>query len=139
MHNTYMDDCASGSASAARSHHIMDEIECSLNKGGFTTKGMTETGKDPLPQLSKDGKSITVLGFRWFPQRDIFKLNTGEINFSKKLRGRKSPGAAGVIPLLLTLRHCVSRTAEVFDLVGRVAPILAGLKIGINVLHLRTL
>ena len=139
MHNTYMDDCASGSASAALSHHIMDEIECSLNKGGFTTKGMTETGRDPLPQLSKDGKSITVLGFRWFPKRDIFMLNTGEINFSKKLRGRKSPGAAGVIPLLLTLRHCVSRTAEVFDLVGRVAPILAGLKVDISILHLRTL
>ena len=139
MYDTYMDDCASGTVSAAQSHRVIDEIECSLNKGGFTTKGITESGKDPLPQLSKDGKSITVLGMKWFPKGDFFKLNIGEINFSKKLRGRKRPEASGIIPLLLTLRHCVSRTAEVFDLVGRVAPILAGLKVDINALHLRSL
>ena len=37
------------------------------------------------------------------------------------------------------MRNCVSRTAEVFDLVGRVAPILAGLKVDINALHMRCL
>ena len=139
MYDTYMDDCASGTASAALSHHVIDEIECSLNKGGFTTKGITESGKDPLPQLSQDGKSICVLGFKWFPKGDFFKLNIAEINLSKKLRGRKRPEASGIIPSVLTLRHCVSRTAEVFDLVGRVAPILAGLKVDINALHMRSL
>ena len=71
MYDTYMDDCASGTASATRSHHVMDEIECSLNKGGFTTKGMTESGKDPPAHLNKDGKSITVLGIKWFPKGDF--------------------------------------------------------------------
>ena len=139
MYDTYMDDCASGTANATRSHHVMDEIECSLNKGGFTTKGMTESGKDPPAHLNKDGKSITVLGIKWFPKGDFFKLNIDEINFSKKLRGRKCSGSAGVMPSILTMRNCVSRTAEVFDLVGRVAPILAGLKVDINTLHQRSL
>ena len=124
MYDTYMDDCASGTSSATLSHQVMDEIECSLNKGGFTTKGMTESGKDPPAHLSKEGKSITLFGFIWFPKGDFFRLNIDEINFSRKLRGRKEAQTAGIIPLILTMRNCVSRTTDVFDLMGRVVPIL---------------
>ena len=57
------------------------------------------------------------------------------MNFNRKLRGRKQSENAGIIPDLLTLRHCVSRTSEVYDPRGLVAPILAGFKVDTNLLH----
>ena len=82
---------------------VMDEIENSLSYGGFTLKGFSMSGEDPLPHLSADGKSINVLGQLWFPKGDFIRLTVGELNFNRKLRGRKLPENAGLIPDLLTL------------------------------------
>ena len=135
MYDTYMDDCASGTPSWEESVRVMDEIENSLSNGGFTLKGYSMSGEDPLEHLSADGKSVSVLGQKWFPKGDFIKLNVGKLNFNRKLRGRKQSENAGIIPDLLTLRHCVSRTSEVYDPRGLVAPILAGFKVDTNLLH----
>lgn len=137
MEDTYMDDCASGTECSDQSARVMDEIECAVSTGGFSLKGFTVSGEDPLEHLSTDGISITVLGLKWFPKGDFIKLNIGDLNFNKKLRGRKRPDNVGVIPDRLTLRQCVSRVSEVYDPVGRVAPVLAGLKLDISTLHKR--
>ena len=135
-YDTYMDDCASGTPRWEESVRVMDEIENSLSYGGFTLKGYSMSGEDPLEHLSADGKSVSVLGLRWFPKGDFIKLNVGELNFNRKLRGRRQSENAGIIPDLLTLRHCVSRISEVYDPRGLVAPILAGFKVDTNTLHL---
>ena len=103
MYDTYLDDCASGTPSWEESMRVMDEIENSLSYGGFTLKGFSMSGEDPLPHLSADGKSINVLGQLWFPKGDFIRLTVGELNFNRKLRGRKLPENAGLIPDLLTL------------------------------------
>ena len=72
---------------------------------------------------------------KWFPKGDFIRLNISELNFSRKLRGRKSSVKAGQIPDVLTLKNCVSRTSEVFDPLGRVTPLTAGLKLDVSVLH----
>ena len=35
----------------------------------------------------------------------------------------------------MTLRDCVGKASEIFDLTGKIAPIIAGLKLDVNVLH----
>ena len=133
--DTYMDDCASGTESASASNKVMDEIQVALAKGGFSLKGFTTSGSPPLAELSHDGESVTVLGLKWFSEGDFFRLNIGELNFSRKQRGRKVLDNSGKIPDILTLRNCVSRASEIFDPVGRAAPIVGGLKLDISTLH----
>ena len=60
-------------------------------------------------------------------------LNIGEINFSKKVRGRKRE-CSSVVPEKLTVRHCVGKVAEVFDSLGRVVPLIAAMKLDISYL-----
>ena len=116
-----------------------DELKLVLEKGGFTLKGVTISGEEPPPHLSADGESVCVGGMKWFPKGDFLKLNIGVLNFSKKERGRKSSSQVGLIPESFTRRHCVGKVSEIFDPLGRVSPILAGMKIDINELSSRKL
>ena len=61
------------------------------------------------------------------------------MNFARKERGKKPQAKVGSIPEMLTLTDCVSRRSEVYDPLGRVAPILAGIKLDESILHQRCL
>ena len=137
MEDTYMDDCVSGTSSPGESMKVMNEIELSLKTTGFTLKGFTTSGCDPPPKLSADGVSVFIFGLKYFPKDDFYKLNISKMNFSRKVRGRKNTERVGIIPEKLTLQNCASRAAEVYDLLGRVAPIMGGIKIDISTLHKR--
>ena len=132
-----MDDCASGTESPEKSNKVRDEVHATDSKGGFSMKGFTTSGSPPPKHLSQDGESILVLGYKWFPEGDFFKFNIGEVNLSPKRRGRKALDNSGKIPDILTLTNCVSRASEVFDSLGRAAPIVGGLKLDISTLHKR--
>ena len=84
-----MDDCASGTESLDKSFRVMDEIQAAIRQGGFDLKGFSISGRSPPEHLTQDGESVTVLGLKWFPKGDFFKLNIGEQNFSQKLKGKK--------------------------------------------------
>ena len=139
MNDTYMDDVASGTEGLEQTLLVTDQINLAVGTGGFSMKGFTFSGSDPPEHLSKDGKSITVLGLRYFPKGDFFKLNFGDMNFARKERGKKPQAKVGTIPEMLTLTDCVSRRSEVYDPLGRVAPILAGIKLDESILHQRCL
>ena len=132
--DVYVDDCISGELTEEERLQATDQLQLSLECGGFTLKGFTFSGSDPDEDLSGDGLSIMVGGLRWFPKEDILMLNVGKINFSRKVRGRKTSNKTE-IPEILTKRHCVSIAAEVFDPIGRVTPITAGIKLDISHLH----
>ena len=53
--------------------------------------------------------------------------------------GKKSPKLSGILPERFTRRDCVGRVAEVFDLIGRFTPVIAGLKLDISDSSLRGL
>ena len=84
-------------------------------------------------------KSVLVGGLRWFPKEDDLMLNIKELNFNKKIRGKISSKNAGIIPEKLTKRDCVNIVAEVFDTLGFVTSLLAGIKLDISGLHQRLL
>ena len=57
----------------------------------------------------------------------------------KKIRGRRPAGSEEGIPDKLTRRQCVSKVAEVYDLVGKLTPITAAMKLDLHELVLRRL
>ena len=130
-HDVYVDDCLSGEKSHLLATKRADELEVVLNRGGFSLKGISFSGKDPPERLTDDGKSVSVGGMKWFPKDDYLTFDIGDLIFAKKLRGRK-PTKDDTVPLQLTRRHCASKVGEVFDLTGKLTPITAAMKIDLH-------
>ena len=135
LEDTYMDDCISGTSGPEETRLTVDDIQNAIAKGGFSVKGFVFSGEDPPEVLANGEKFILVGGSKWFPNGDFIGLNISELNFSRKVRGKKPVDGLGVIPEKLSLRNCVSRSSEVFDTMGLVAPILAGIKLDVTKLH----
>ena len=134
MSDIYVDDCVSGEDTEEDRTRVTDELKLTLEKGGFTLKGFIFSGEDPDVNLSRDGKSCTTGGLLYFPKGDFWRLNIGEINFARKSRGRKVETILD-IPENLTLTHCAGIAAEVFDPMGRAAPVTGGIKLDISAIH----
>ena len=110
-----------------------------LSTGGFSVKGFTCSGSHPPADLTKDGVSVKVAGLKWYSKDDKISLEAGDLNFSKKKRGKKSSEAVIGVPENFTRRDCVSKVAELFDLVGKVTPITCAMKLDLRVLVERRL
>jgi len=130
--DVYVDDCLTGESNRQEAHHRSDELEVVLNRGGFQVKGVAFSGEEPPSSLSEDNKTIFVAGMKWFVKEDMLSLNVGELNFAKKNRGKKPSHLQNIIPTQLTRRHCASKVAELFDLSGKVAPLIASMKIDLQ-------
>ena len=128
--DVYVDNAVSGCETEKSASATADQLETVLNRGGFSLNGIAFSGKDPPDSLSDDGQSIVVAGIRWFPKEDLIALNMGKLIFTKKQRGRK-PGDTG-IPERLTRRHCVSKVSEIYDIVGKMTPITATMKLDLH-------
>ena len=140
VEDSYVDDCGTGIDGIAGSdcgewveeaEKLARDIDHVIGKGGFITKGYTMSGKPPLPELSKDGVSVSVLGTKWVPEPDTLKLACGPLNFAKKVRGKRQ-GVQSDIPVKLTKRICTSKVAELFDVSGLVTPLMASFKLDIR-------
>ena len=137
--DVYVDDCITGESSTPEAFKRADEIQTVVSRGNFTLKGFTFTGMKPTQDLSEDGSSISVGGMRWFPETDELTLSISDLNFSKKRRGKKLSQASNIIPEKLTRRDCASKVAEIFDLTGKMSPIVASMKLDLHELTTREL
>ena len=130
---TYVDDIVSGAESTPKAEQLSSDIIQLVAGGGFETKGIVMSGKDPPTALSKDGVSVNIIGIKWYPLLDEIKLAFGKLNFSKRVRGKKKIDENSfVIPKKLTRKICLGKMAEIYDLIGLVAPINAGFKIDMH-------
>ena len=135
--DTYMDDCLSGENSLDRAKTVTDNLVSSMARGGFSFKGFTFSGERPPKNLTEDGESVLVAGLKWYSEGDFMKLNIQELNFNKKCRGRKAGDKGDISSRVITKRDCAKVVAEVFDPMGKLAPIIAGMKLDISILHQR--
>ena len=62
QNDIYVDDCISGTTCEGEGVLATEELMLCLEKGGFTLKGFSCSGKDPNVKLSADNKSISVGG-----------------------------------------------------------------------------
>ena len=133
LSDMYVDDCASGEDDIDSAYRTADELSLVLNNAGFSLKGFTFSGKTPPEHLSRDGKHINVTGYKWNSEEDMIHLDVGELNFSTKKRGKKSLNdEAKRVPVILTRKHCEGKVREIFDIVGLVTPITAGMKLDLH-------
>ena len=127
--NIYMDDCIAGAHTVNQASTKVDELEGVLNSGRFSFKAVIFSNKLPPENMSSDGVSVSVAGMRWYPEEDVVSLDVSKLNFSKRQRGKKHVAAEDVIPDQIARRNCVSRTAEIFEIAGKVTPFVAMLKV----------
>ena len=109
-----------------------DELEVVLNRGGFVLKGITFSNQDPPESLSDDGKSINVVGIKWFPKDDVILLDIKNMNFAKKIIGWKPTTTSNIIPSKLTRRDSVSKVCEIFDITGKITTLTAAMKLDLH-------
>ena len=129
----YMDDCQSGEITEELRDERTDQLALVLKRGHFFLKGFTFSGKPPLESLSVDGESIMVAGHKWYSEEDTIALRKIEMDFTSK-KGRKKDDSDSKIPERLTRRHCACKVAEVYDLIGRITPIVAEFKLDLRIL-----
>ena len=137
--NIYVNDCLSGAQNLKDAMIRADQIDSVLNRGGFSVKGMSFSGKDPPATLSNDEASIDVAGMRWFPKGDLLSLDISELYFAKKCKGKKPSQQQNVIPASITRRYCISKVSEIFDLIGKITPITATMTLDLQTLVKRGL
>ena len=135
LNDTYVDDIVSGESDEDALEKTCSDLKAALRTGAFQLKGITVSGKPPPQHLSKDGKFVGVMGYKWDPERDVLMLNIGDFNFSRKVRGKKNEDARGVIPERLTRRQCLGKASEIFDPRGFAVPITSGFKIDLRGLN----
>lgn len=136
----YVDDCLSGEQTVEDAKQRADELEIVLGRGGYKLKGITFSKEEPPDNLSDNGVNVSVAGMLWYPKSDELALDIGELSFARKIRGRKVvTESSKKIPERLTRRHCASKMAEVYDLTGKVSPIICSLKLDLRELVQRKL
>ena len=140
QNDLYVDDCISGESSYERAKEVTDDLQVVLQKGGFSLKGITFSGFDPPEHLcNEDKKSVNVAGIKWFSKEDNLSLNIGDLNFSKKVRGKKTNDLKGIIPDRFTRRECAGRAGEIYDFLGMFTPLVGEIKLDLSELSKRTL
>ena len=140
QNDIYVDDCLSGEDTVEGRDRVTEDMATVLGKTRFFLKGCTYSGCDPPEHLKQPDNTINVAGMKWFSKNDRFGLNLTEQTFGRKSKGRKSQKyVSSVIPDSFTRLDCAGRVAEIFDLVGRFAPIVGGLKLDLNILSKRKL
>ena len=88
-----------------------DDLQVVLARGGFAVKGFAFSGENPPSNLSTDGISTKVTGMKWYTKTDKISLDTGDLNFSKRKRGKKLAAKNNQIPQEFTRRDCLSKVA----------------------------
>ena len=129
----YMDDCFSGESTMEALHELATDLEAVLLKTGFKIKGYTFSGQPPPESLSKGKDYITVAGMQWYSEEDVIRFNLQGLNFVKKQRGKRIiTDSSSVVPEKLTKRILCGKVGEIFDLTGKIAPIIAHMKLDLR-------
>ena len=132
--DTYVDDLLSGDRSMNEAKDLAEDVKVVLLHGGFKLKGITYSGEDPPENLTEDGKTVKTVGWKWWSMDDEIQLCVGDLAF-EKIRKWKADVAELVIPENLTRTQCHSKVAQIFDLTGKVAPLVGGMKLDLRKLN----
>ena len=92
--------------------------------------------------VCEEGETISIGGGRWHTKLDLLEIPIPPLHFSKKVRGRLEVGTQvfegsfgdleHFVPKKLTRRMIFSKNHSVFDLMGKLVPVLAGMKLDLR-------
>ena len=134
----YVDDLADSKATKEECQKLAKDASEVFNLVNLKCKSWTFSGEDPDLKISKDGISIGVGGFTWYPKLDVFTVKVPLLHFEKKKRGRLPEDTqffSGTMldldkftPKNLTRRMVTSKFASIFDPTNKFGPVLAASK-----------
>ena len=118
---------------------VTSALDRVLGDLGLNSRGWSHSGEPPLQEESLDGVSLDLMGIRWFSLTKTIQIKIPRLHFGqKRKRGRMDPNVeyfegdfgkmAEFVPKLLTRRQIVSKRAGIYDLLGKISPVLARLK-----------
>ena len=138
----YVDDLGNSNMMKEFLLMVTEQADKVFAKVGLTCKGWTWSGEDPPENIAKKGGTVSIAGQRWTPKVDCVEIPIPELHFGTRRRGRVEdnvPRFSGnkedmdsFIPKKLTRRKIASKVASIFDLMGKLAPVLAGLKVDLK-------
>ena len=133
---TYVDDILSSQDSHEKCKTVAADIEIILQKGSMKVKSFSFSGAAPAECVSADGTHVGLAGYLWATEADIIKLDIGPVRLGKAKRGRRPDPVLGDIKAALsqvfTKRTLTGIVAGIFDPLGLVTPITAGLKLDLH-------
>ena len=134
----YVDDMGESKSEKSLCKDLAARADQLFSMVGLECKGWTFSGEDPPEKISKNGLTIKIGGMIWDPKIDAVEVPIPLLHFSRPVRGRLDDktiffeGDFGdmerYVPARLTRRQIASKVASIFDLTGKLTPILIGLK-----------
>jgi hypothetical protein len=128
----YMDDLISGADTCEEAKNLKLQIELILKTGGFELHKWASNAEELLENLDEkqleeqitiqSQNSINTLGLTWCPRSDRYKY---KVNISNK-----NP---------ITKRDVISEIFQIFDPIGKLAPVIIVAKIFMQELWLKTI
>ena len=146
----YVDDLLDSKVSAEACQRLARAADQLFAKLGMTCKGWTHSGMPPPSKISKDGLSIGIFGvFSWFSESDILEQKFSRLHFAKPKRGRlpntvkffegtSEEDMDNYVPNPLSKRQSASKVASLWDLLGKLAPIMPIFKLDLRDTFQRT-
>ena len=139
----FVDDLGCSAKDVPTLKKLTDAADELFEKVDLACKGFTYSGSDPIPELTDDGKTLSIGGLKWHSKLDLLEIPFPALHFSKKLRGRLVVGTKvfegsclddmnKFVPAKLTRRMIFSKNGAIFDLPGKFAPILASFKLNLR-------
>ena len=84
----YVDDLQDSKASKEECVKLASAADELFTRVGVECKAWTFSGSPPPSIVSKDGMSVGVGGFGWFPEGDILELKVPKLHFGNSRRGK---------------------------------------------------
>lgn len=138
----YLDDLQESKQSEVECHSLTKDADEVFGRVGLKCKAWTVSGSPPPEVVTKDGLTIGVGGFAWFPEGDILELKFQRLHFGQTRRGRlpdtvrlfegDDENMEDFVPKNLTRRQAASKLASIWDILGKLAPFMNGLKVDLR-------
>jgi hypothetical protein len=134
--DTYVDDIITSTDSMQESVVIAQDSETILARGSMGVKAFTFSKIEPDEKVSADGVHVGLAGYLWSPVDDLVNLDIGPPRLGKTRRGKRPAPITGdyaeALRTCFTRRTLTGLVAGIFDPLGLVTPITAGLKLDLH-------
>ena len=134
----YVDDAGDSRATKEECIKLAADCDEVFARVNLKCKAWNFSGMDPDDKVSKDGVSLGVGGMRWFPKLDFFELKVPHLHFGKRRRGKLKEDTKffsgnqeeldQFTPRKLSRRMVCSKFASIYDLTGKLGPVMAAAK-----------
>ena len=140
----YVDDLQESKSSQEECFRLAKAADQLFEKVGLKCKAWTFSGLPPSPAVSKDGLSIGIFGvFSWFSEGDYVEPKIPKLHFAnpKRKKGtiiikyfeeKSEEEMDDFVPNPMTKRQAASKLASVWDLLGKLTPVMPRMKVDLR-------